>query len=324
MIRSNPITITCDPKQYFSFPDVVLTPQGEYLCIYRQAPQHHPVVSTIILRSSKDGINWDSVDTLTASIARHGFVFNCPRLGIVDDHLYLLCDIKTSPIEGHATWGIYFWPISNSLEILDPIDLKIQGMVPDHIVKFNNEWLLGYHIHEDKRLVQMVAHSTDGVHWRDRTTIAANNVLHLCEGSIINQNDKLICFMRDNANPEAVSHLSFSEDGKHWSRLHPIPIAAHRIVAGIKQYFPRKNSVIGTYRDTLNRSINIFIMSDNNWETHTIIDEKKTGLYDFGYTGWVENEDGSLLVIYYICGNDPNPKICAMRLEFPAESSRDV
>ena len=200
MFVAKPITIARDPKNYLSFPDVTITPQGEYLCVYREAPKHHPTESTIVLQRSSDGVEWERFDSLSSSIQHHGFVFNCPRVGKVGGQLYLLCDIKTSPMEGRANWGIYYWPISDKLEILDPTDLQIQGMVPDHIIEYDNEWMLGYHVIEPRvgrhcdqdLLVQMVAHSRDkGIHWRDRSTIASNGTLLPCEGIIVNHNDGL-------------------------------------------------------------------------------------------------------------------------------------
>lgn len=312
------IEISTNQQKYSSFPDIVKF-NGQYICVYREGDSHHPTKSWLMMTRSSNGENWKKRNFAYSELDKQGFVFNCPKFSIIEDTLWLVCDTKTSQKERFSEWEIVAWYTKDGKTWNGVIDFKINGMVPDKIIKYKNQYIMGYHIIENEGLVQMAAHSVDCKYWRDRTTVAISNSHQYCEGSIVNVSDSLICFLRDNRNPLAQARYTISHDGYNWTEPVRLGISAQRIVAGIKKYGAHKGEIIATYRDTLNRTISLFALnlSSEKLTTYEIDSENKdTNLYDFGYTGWVENEDGSVSIVYYIKKNNNNPVICYKKLEF--------
>lgn len=317
--RSEPSIIAYDEELYSSFPDVVFF-KGKFLCIYRESDVHHPTFSRLILMKSKDGETWDSQILATAKLSDEGYVFNCPRLSIVNSKLVLICDIKSGQRELKANWCIQLSWSADGETWMDFYDTGIAGLVPDKMLIGNKKLIMGYHVIEhlsqSQRLVQMMAESYDaGLTWRDRTTIAASNKHDFCEGSIVVvEPKKLLCYMRDNRGPQLRSQFSASVDGgKSWSSPAKLGLFGHRIVARVKEREPYKGLVIGTYRNTLNRNVSIFLhnLKRKRTQTANLDSESRDSLFDFGYTGWAENKNGEILVVYYIQRHRPKPMICS-------------
>lgn len=309
--------ITNNPNKYISFPDLIYF-KDQYICVFREADAHHPKESWLTILKSNDGKIWKRRNFAAASLEHQGFVFNCPRLSVVDGVVWLVCDTKTSQQERNSEWDIIGWHSDDGKSWNVVMDFKIEGMVPDRIIKHKNKYLMGYHIIENNSLVQMVATSNDCKHWRDRSTIATSNKNQYCEGSIVDIAGSLICFLRDNKNPLAQARYSISHDGHTWTEPIKLGLPAQRIVAGVKKKEPYKNHIIATYRDTLNKTVSLFIMDLAAEKLITIEVDKEhreNNLYDFGYTGWVENNDGSISIVYYIQKDNKKPVICYTELK---------
>jgi hypothetical protein len=330
---SEPQDIAYDPEIYSSFPDILRLPDGQLWCIYREGDTHHPKESRIIIMSSQDnGAHWDKSIFQQANLEDDGFVFNCPRLNFVNNKIAIVTDIKTAQNEGQAKFSIHAWWSNNyGVNWSDRQDMKIEGMVPDKIIPMADRLLMGYHFGEktkmivtgagfNNRLVQMMAESSDGGEtWRDRTTIAASDKHSFCEGSIVNVgSNRLLCYVRDNRSAILKSQIVSSVDGgRVWSRPVKMNLQAHRIVASVKHREPYKGAVIATFRDTVHKSIGLLIhnITSGNMQKITLDKETYDALFDFGYTGWVELEDGTLIVVYYIRRDNPNPRICLVKVQ---------
>ncbi len=325
LLASPPISLAYDEKIYSSFPDIIRDPTGDFLCVYREADTHHPTTSKLILLSSPDAIAWKRYELAQASMEEHGCVFNCPKLGIIDEKVVVFCDVKSSQKEAFAKWDTFMWTLSaNSKRWGDPARLGISGMVPDRIIQLKKKIVMGYHVVENiegfERLSQMMAESYDGGRtWRDRTTIAASDQHFFCEGSIVEMsNATLVCYMRDNRGPLLRAYYAVSHNqGKDWDKPRQMNIMAHRIVAAVKKIQPYAGAVLGTFRNTSNKTLSLFIQNPKNNKTQILPIDKEThpGLYDYGYSGWTETKDGGLLVVYYIRRNKPNPEICLTKVD---------
>lgn len=322
---TEPIRLAYNPEVYSSFPDIVRCTDDSYLVVYREGDQHHPTASKLVFLRSKDGIVWEREDFASAAIAEHGYVFNCPRFSKIGNTIYLCCDTKSSTKEAEAKWQILMW-ISTDGRVFIPVDTGISGMVPDKILKIKNKMIMGYHYIEpisnsnNKRLVQMMATSFDGgIIWRDRTTIAVDDKHNFCEGSIVALDEKnLVCYMRNNKSALLKAHYCFSTDCGHtWNKPQQMACMGHRINASIKKKEPYSGLIVGTFRNTINRSVSLFVQNfqRDKFQILTIDTESNDSLWDYGYTGWVENSDGSLMVVYYIKRNKPNPEICLVNVE---------
>ncbi len=333
IVVSEPQIIAYDEEIYSSFPDIVAAPNGDLICVYREGDTHHPTISKIVLMFSNDqGKTWKRDMFEHVSLEEHGFVFNCPRISIVHDKLAIVTDTKTSQKEGKAKWDTFAWWSSDFGKTWSGRQsLNIHGAVPDKIITLSNKLVIGYHIGEvfplfvtgkgiKKRLAQMMAESYDGGEtWRDRTTIAVEDAHSFCEGTIVNvEGDKLICYLRDNKNSHQPGCITSSMDsGKTWTTPIPLHFRAHRIVAAKKLRDPYQGSIIGTFRNTANKTVGLFVhdLDTRKIQIFSVDTETKNHLFDFGYTGWVELNDGSLMVVYYICRENPNPEICMVRVK---------
>ena len=324
---TEPKTIFYDPKVYTSFPDIVLY-NGSFLVIFRTGDSHHPEESSLYLARSANGEHWDISLFAHASIKQNGHVFNCPRINFINGILSVICDIKTSRLEREASWDVLAWWSKNG-ENWRQKSLGIMGMVPDKIIPLKNSLAMGYHVSETTELVigegikrtviQMMAESLDGGEtWRDRKTIAVSDKHSFCEGSIVKLNDnKLFCFMRDNRTAILRSQVTRSMDGgKSWGMPKPMDIWGHRIVAGVKRIEPYAGSIIGTFRNTTNRTLSLFIINPQNDRTQVLSIDTETNEnpFNYGYSGWVETDDGGLQIVYYIQRNKENPEVVTMKV----------
>lgn len=320
--RTEPIILAYDADHYSAFPDLVVFRQ-RYFCVYRESDSHHPTTSKLVMLYSRDGEEWSRDDLFIASFASGGYVFNCPRLNVLNNELVLICDVKTSQDEKESTWEMLMWKSSDGVEWSSPRRMNISGMVPDKLISCNNRLLMGYHIVEPKthRLVQMLAASTDdGQTWRDRTTVAVSDKNDFCEGSIVPiEKKKLICYLRDNRGPVLCSQFVVSIDGGlSWTLPSRLDLIGHRIVAKVKEKEPYKGLVVGTFRNTVNKNITLFLhnLARKRTQLFHLDYESRDSMYDFGYTSWVEDDDGNLQVVYYIQRHRANPMICATKVTF--------
>lgn len=319
--RSEPQIIAYDADVYSAFPDVVFF-KNEFICVYRESDCHHPTTSALIILRSEDGVEWIKELFDTADLAQEGYVFNCPRLSIVGGRLALVCDTKTSQQESECEWGMRLWWSQDGHIWSDVYNMGIAGLVPDKIIDCEKRLLMGYHIVEQNkrdRLVQMVAASTDdGLTWRDRTTVAVSDKNDFCEGSIVKlDKKKLLCYLRDNRGPLLRSQFVASADGGlSWSLPSKLDFMGHRIVAAIKEKEPYKGLVVATFRNTFNKNVTLILHNLKRLRTQMahLDHESRDSMYDFGYTGWAEDKDGNLLVVYYIQRHRPKPMICCTRV----------
>ena len=321
-------TIYYEPNVYSSFPDIVKTPDEQAVVVFRIGDNHHPKESTIMLSRQTGDQIWESEPLAQANLEEHGFVFNCPRISLVQNRYVIMIDTKDNVKEGNAKWNILASWSEDAMKWSGMHETGIQGIVPDRMISMENSLIVGYHVSEVTRLttsgtrrqfVQMMAESFDkGETWRDRTTIAVSQKHNFCEGSIVKANNShLICYMRDNKSSSLYAHITVSADsGRRWGSPQPLDFSGHRVVAGIKKYEPYAGYIVGTFRNTSNKTLSMFVHnpSDNQFNIFAIDTETSFGLFDYGYSGWIEYEDGSLQVVYYIQRNQPNPHIAAVRV----------
>lgn len=326
---SEPYRIYYEPFIYSSFPDVAIGLDGKYVCVFRTGDNHHPIDSALMMSTSSDGQNWETEVFATANLSDIGYVFNCPKITNLNNRLCVVCDTKTSTQEAKSDWGMLAW-WNFGKKWSKPQSMSIEGIVPDNIIRLKKSLVMGYHVCDKTDMVatqdmprkyfaQMMAESLDdGNTWRDRKTIAISDKHSFCEGSIVAIDDqRMLCFLRDNKGQNLRSHVVISVDGgRTWTKSMPLPFSGHRIVAGVKQHEPYKGAIIGTFRNVTNKTLSMFIqnISTNKIQVLPIDTETNFNVFNYGYSGWVENEDGSLQVVYYIQRNNPQPEIVSMKV----------
>lgn len=253
-------------------PDVAFF-NGKLFVVYRESDRHKTATETRIqLAWSEDTETFFGPTTIASSLDR----YNCPRLSVIGDTLYTLCDcVKASEdyIGAEDTpelTNVFLWHSKDGETWEGPIDLGITGIVPDRIFQFHGKFLIATHIKEylikenesdeltegDKRnflpydrkgsLVQNVWISSDLEGPWLQHSVAQVEGLNLCEGSIFSVQNRIFCVMRENSGRGKPAYYCISKQGTRWSEVMETRMAGcHRPVCGIL----RSGNLLTTYRE---------------------------------------------------------------------------
>jgi len=314
-------TAARDDALYQAFPDVALLPSGDLLAVWRESDAHVPRWTRLMLaRSADGGATWDSPAPLAAAgLDDDGWVWNCPRVGVLSDgRVEVHCDRRDDPREHACRWENWIWWSADEGRTWSaPRDLGCWGLVPDRLLELpGGDLLLGLHYHprgEAARLKQVVYRSADGgATWSGETVIADVERYLLCEGSLIRlTSGELLCFMRENSGQGHPTFVSRSrDDGRSWSPLEETDMIGHRPVAG---QLP-SGKVLVTYRDVGGSRSVCAWLGDSATLRGTILLVEHDPAADCGYTGWVRLPDGRIVCLYYLRGELPQPEIRACHL----------
>ncbi len=271
-------------------PDVAFfRPEGEYgslFVVYRESDQHKTACETRIKLARTAVVDYNTrtsffemfFDPIT--IATSTDRYNCPRLSVIGDALYIICDrVRASEdyVGAEDTpdlTSVLMWRSTNGDFWEGPIELGITGIVPDRIFQFHNKFLIATHIKEsmqkneeneenkeeetevDKKnflpynyqgnLVQNVWISNDLEGPWLQHSVAKKEGLNLCEGSIFYVKPRLFCIMRENSARGRPAYVCTSKDGTDWSTVMGTRMAGcHRPVCGRL----RSGQILTTYRE---------------------------------------------------------------------------
>lgn len=225
-----------------------------------------------------------------------------PRLSIVDDKLLLAYE---------SNGQIFLQNVDSGPKFLG------DGFWPGRIVRSGSIWLMAYYVREGNQSIQMVARSSNGESWRDRTTVASNG---FCEGCIVPfERDKLICYMSDSHGARSRAQVCLSLDnGLSWSAPSPLAVVGRQFSAAVKTRQPYAGLILATFKNPTDRSLSLMIQNYHrkNVQIFALDTESHLTLDDFGYANWIETEDGGIEVIYQIRRSHPLPVICSLRVDF--------
>jgi sialidase-1 len=326
-------TVTRNDSFWQGHPDVVYF-HGYFYVVFRQSQKHRESGKTqVMLTRSRTGFKYSAPICISESIDR----YNCPRLSVVNDQLYIICDlVKQSEDfigseQSEDNTSIILWTSCNGLDWSSPIKTNIKGIVPDKICPTNDGgFLLATHTSEKteygSHLVQNVWKTMSvpqASNWA-KYNIANNIDKNLCEATICNTGNELICLMRENSQKGEPCYLSFSLDnGNNWSNIMSTRIfGCHRPVLGQLQ----SGNFLITYREQS------FLHLPSSWAKNTFaclipagslknkelpcakgiilpIDHDNNIKSDSGYTGWTLTEDGQIYIVNYITKDAPKPYI---------------
>ncbi len=329
-------------------PDVAFF-QDKIYVVYRESDRHTTARKTkikLVCSTSLDFSYFGESIIIDESLDR----FNCPRLSVIDDALYIICDqIKASKqyiiAENKeentkvSMWRSYDGTVWKRLP-----ETGITGIVPDRICQTDDGYLIATHIEkmwgreeaaenlkklgqspEDcklKTLSQYVWHADDleKGEWT-RHVLAEDQRYQLCEGSIFQYTDGYACMMRENSGRGLPSLLSFSQNGTEWGNPKPTRLyGCHRPVCGALN----SGNFLITYREAVHSH------KPGYWAKNTLaclahpksfvksivlpLDHDNSTASDSGYTGWVQLPDDSIFVVNYITKEAPRPYIVWYRL----------
>jgi len=203
--------------------------------------------------------------------------------------------------------------------------------VPDQLIQTKTgRWLISTHLKRSAGIgAQSLWYSDDeGKTWSDRVIVAEDKELWLCEGSIVELDDgTLVCFLRENSGLGYDCYKAISNDnGETWEGPYNVPMpGCHRPVAGIldngnvmitHRYMHGGKGWVGFWTQN-------FFAGFTSQESCRALDRKEQGyrimpidydrspVSDIGYSGWVQFDDGEILVVYYLVDDSPNGQIRA-------------
>ena len=329
------VTIARDDDLYEAFPDICLLPSGKLLCIYRESDVHVASTSRVILVESEDrGRTWINRRQLDVrlSFAEDRAVWNAPRIGLLPDgRLVANFDAFTFPDEADH-WG---WPqsrLSSQTFLWFSEDegqtwterhlTEVQGICPDKILALTDDhWLIAiayWSIRFPGAFRLHTVHSFDGGRtWPLSAFTAEQDGYQHDEPSVVRLPDgRLLCVMRENVHTTRPSHYVLSaDDGYTWSTPRPSPFYGDRPAAGLLQ----SGRLLVIYRNVepaLGQvKLNNAGRNPGTWAwlgdlaglegvegESRFLEIEYDGCEspgDYGYSGWVQFEDGEIFCVYH-------------------------
>ncbi len=301
-------------------PDVALF-NGKLFVVFRVSDAHMTEGKTQIhITSTRVGKSLEFSPPIM--VAKTQNRFNCPRLSVIGEWLYIICDeidaskdyIDVENTEGRT--HIWLWKTKNGEEWEGPLPTNISGIVPDRICVTRDGYLIATHIKLRNKLVQNVWFSERiGKEW-SRFAICHNKELNLCEASVIRLGKKYLCMMRENSCLGLPSYVCWSTDGIIWGEIAPTRMfGCHRPVTGRL----KSGNLLTTYREASHSfkrgywAKNTFacLSSSGDFFNSIILplDHDKSRHSDSGYTGWVQLPNQSIFIVNYITNDALYPYI---------------
>lgn len=310
-------------------PDVALF-QNHIFVVFRQSDNHRPSGRTrLMITSSKNGRLYEPPICISESLDR----YNCPRLSVINNKLYVICDVVKNTGDFIASENtpentrIVLFYSENGTQWTDAINTNISGIVPDRICKLSEGFGIACHTHFkndlNDRLASYFWKTTDLLTWT-KYEIANKQGCNLCEPSICNSNGELICLLRENSQRGDPAYWTCSNDeGRSWMpAIKTRMFGAHRPVLGKLQ----SGHYLTTYRDQSH------IHTPSCWARNTFacftfeksmhnreypcyksiifpLDHDNAKVPDSGYTGWIQLNNGLIYVVNYITKNENKPYI---------------
>ena len=333
------VTIARDDDVYEGFPDVCMLPGERLLCIYRESDAHVASTSRIMLIESHDrGRTWTNqrqfevrrsfaddksvwINTRIARLSDGRLVINYDAFVYPDSiashgaahgasQAYLACQtfLSFSEDEGKT------WTERHLIEA--------EGIVGDRLLVVRDDlWLLAIpHFmgrFPDAFRVEVARSHDGGRTWPISSLAAEEEGFQHDEPSLLVLPDgRLLMVMRENVHTNRPSHYVISEDeGWTWSAPRPTPFYGDRPSAGLLQ----SGRLLVAYRNVEpapDETITIVGRNPGTWawlgdlsgltgtggESRFLeleYDPCVDMLGDYGYSAWVQFEDGEIFCTYH-------------------------
>jgi len=286
-----------------------------------------------MLTRSRNGFRYNQPTCIAESTDR----FNCPRLTVIDNNLWIICDkVKQSEDfigaeNDESKTRVILWCSNNGSEWSMPIETNITGILPDRMCQTDDGgFLIATHTKKKQEgagfLIQNVWKAIRSPHLSTwiKYKIADEPSFNFCEGSICNGGGELLCLMRENSQRgEPCFWSSSKSNGVTWSRpMRTRMFGAHRPILGKLS----SGNYLTTYREQCSAhsppfwAKNVFACLTAEKSMHNAsrpckdsiilpLDHDNNRRSDGGYTGWVETEDKQIYIVNYITKDAPKPHI---------------
>jgi len=313
-----------DDSIWQGHPDVAYF--NHYLFVVYRESERHLVGSDTCIKLIKGHLdeNKKFVKLTTKVIEKSQHRLNCPRLSVINNKLYIICDKIISPDENYFTSEnieknsrVFIWESSDGDRWGYPIATNVTGIVPDRICHFKDQLLIATHTQKENRLVQNVWNAQSITDKWNKNILADVGGLNLCEGSIINDDDKLICLLRENSGMGHPAFVTTSLNGIDWTPVCETKMfGCHRPVLGklssgkylvtCREQISQLNPMYWARNTFAYLCVNYYF---NNFILLPLDHDNSKIKSDSGYTGWAQLDDNSIFVVNYITGDAPKPYI---------------
>ena len=334
------VTVARDDNLYEAFPDVCLLPTGKLLCLYRESDTHVAGTSRIMLTESEDrGHSWSEPRPFDVrrSFAENRSVWHDPRITRLDDGRLVVngltqvfpdeAESETFP-ESRSCYQTYLWFSEDEGKTwTQPHLTEIEGLCSGRVLVLRDDlWLLAMRrasIRFPGAMRVQVAYSFDGgLSWPMSAMVAEQDGFMHDESSIAPLPDgSLVCVMREERHTTLPSHYVISEDqGRTWSKPRPSPFYGDRPAVGLLQ----SGLLLVTYRNVEPAPGEKKLKAGRNPGTWAwlgdlmglkgaggtsrlleIAHDSSGNHGDWGYTGWVQFDDGEIFCVYHHRGEAP-------------------
>ena len=324
-------------------PDVALF-NNELFIVYRESDHHMARGYTricIVRKSKKERFSKPML------VAQSKQRFNCPRLTVIGETLWLICDEVVISGKGsffklendESKTKTFLWKTQDGQDWEGPIETNITGIVPDRICPTDDGFLIATHtkqypgkISKNEKvrhiqreyagyLVQNVWQATDIEGPWTKHELCHKEGYHLCEASLCRLRDNTyLALMRENSALGLAAFACYSRDGLTWSKpIETRMFGCHRPVTGLL----KSGNLLTTYREA-SGSFSPGLWAKNTFACLTSkrsvqedfvksiilpLDHDNSKRSDSGYTGWVQMPDESIFIVNYITQSSARPYI---------------
>ena len=331
--------VSKDPAVFEAWPDLCRGDNDRLICVFNECTAHMDRTNERIAYVISDdrGRTWSEKRYLTEPGSNDAF-YSGPRISrLSDGTLAVVCDFMAgwdSEISGIGL-KVFLWLSRDNGETwAEPVLLPIVGVCPEHIRQFpDGRWLTTAHLTNPatKKTCQYAWYSDDnGKTWSDRVCVADDPRYNFFEGSLLIVDDTtVVCYMREESKQGWDCLKSISRDrGETWEGVYNVPLpGCHRPTVG----WLSGGQVLLTYRQhqgAKNPSENLMgalipresiLETSRDFQTARIFPlvHDRSLKADCGYSGWVQFDDGEIVVVTYLTDDAPIAWIQALsfRLE---------
>jgi sialidase-1 len=334
--------VTKNDSVWQGHPDVALF-NNEIFVVCRESDHHMARSYTRISLVRKNNHNFSDPITIAESSNR----FNCPRLSVIGDTLWLICDEVSMSSKGkffklendENETKTFLWKTTDGINWEGPIETNIKGIVPDRICPTDDGVLVATHtkvyfgpksrnakvqnIQRDDYgfLAQNIWHATDIEGKWTKHSLCHKEGYNICEASVCRlHNGNYLSLMRENSGKGLPAFACFSRDGITWSSpIETRMFGCHRPVTGQL----KSGNLLTTYREASGSFFpgfwakNTFacLTSKSSIQEDMVksiilpLNHDNSARSDSGYTGWVQMPDESIFIVDYTTRDAPRPYI---------------
>lgn len=295
------------------------------------------VISVSNLKQNDDletsDLNFREIETIFEGSSGR---WNCPRFSVLQNKLWVFCDYidQKYPTDfgnnenNKNRIKVFMVYSSDGFQWSKPILTNLHGILPSKVIEFGENYYITTHLknlipkgykfwksNKSQQLIWKIKNITTGKWTLDHTV--QNKKLNLSDGHLFLYGNHLGCIMGEKSGLGLPAYYVIKDfHKKRWSKLKKtLFYGCHRPTVNklsSEKYLItyREQISVNTRKTHANNTIacltdgsdfNIFRKFPINYDTATEPDS--------GYTGWIQLEDKSIIIINYIKADAPEPYI---------------